>query len=281
MDSKQLRLLGEAYASIQEGYGKKEEKEEKEEGCVPKSEKGEHNCAKKVCHEQFGEGQCIFGEHAEPDENGFVSHYDVLFGHGVEKNVPVSEMEVLFSESHGGHSKKKTMMAHYEAEGEQLDENPVMDALRKIKGAFKGVSGTSDALKREQSADANQRRLGQEAMRRAGVGQTERPTGALNNSADLFDIVKGHLMSEGYADTEEAALAIMANMSEEWRNEIVEQNMITRTGTSTNAAGEKIKWTDRYNKDTGRSTVTDKYGTRDSTPLRPQPQRPRPVRDDM
>ena len=39
---------------------------------------------------------------------------------------------------------------------------------------------------------------------------------------DLFDIVKGHLLDEGYADTEEAALAIMANMSEEWRTEIVE-----------------------------------------------------------
>ena len=38
---------------------------------------------------------------------------------------------------------------------------------------------------------------------------------------DLFDIVKGHLMSEGYADNEEAALAIMANMSEEWRQSIL------------------------------------------------------------
>ena len=43
-----------------------------------------------------------------------------------------------------------------------------------------------------------------------------------NNSADLFDIVKGHLMSEGYADTEEAALAIMINMSEEWRQSIIQ-----------------------------------------------------------
>jgi len=43
-----------------------------------------------------------------------------------------------------------------------------------------------------------------------------------NNSADLFDIVKGHLIDEGYADTEEAAVAIMANMSEEWRQSIVE-----------------------------------------------------------
>ena len=43
------------------------------------------------------------------------------------------------------------------------------------------------------------------------------------DDVDLFDIVKGHLMSEGFADTEEAALAIMANMSEEWRQSIIEE----------------------------------------------------------
>ena len=40
---------------------------------------------------------------------------------------------------------------------------------------------------------------------------------------DMFDVVKGYLIGEGYADTEEAALAIMANMSEEWRESIVEE----------------------------------------------------------
>ena len=39
---------------------------------------------------------------------------------------------------------------------------------------------------------------------------------------DMFDLVKGHLLDEGYADTEEAAIAIMANMSEEWRESILE-----------------------------------------------------------
>ena len=48
---------------------------------------------------------------------------------------------------------------------------------------------------------------------------------ALNNSADLFDIVMGHLIDEGYADTEEAAIAIMANMSEEWRYNIIEERL--------------------------------------------------------
>jgi hypothetical protein len=39
---------------------------------------------------------------------------------------------------------------------------------------------------------------------------------------DLFDTILEHLVSEGYADTNEAALKIMANMSEEWRQSIVE-----------------------------------------------------------
>ena len=40
---------------------------------------------------------------------------------------------------------------------------------------------------------------------------------------DIFDIVLEYLISEGYADTQEAALAIMRNMSEEWKDTIVEE----------------------------------------------------------
>jgi hypothetical protein len=43
------------------------------------------------------------------------------------------------------------------------------------------------------------------------------------NSFDPFDTIKGHLLDERYADTEEAALKIMANMSEEWKQSIIEQ----------------------------------------------------------
>lgn len=42
-------------------------------------------------------------------------------------------------------------------------------------------------------------------------------------SFDSFDLIKGHLLDEGYADTEEAALAIMSNMSEEWREDILNE----------------------------------------------------------
>ena len=40
-------------------------------------------------------------------------------------------------------------------------------------------------------------------------------------SFDVFDVIKGHLIDEGYADTEESALVIMANMSEEWKQSII------------------------------------------------------------
>ena len=39
---------------------------------------------------------------------------------------------------------------------------------------------------------------------------------------DIFDAILEHLIAEGYADTNESALVIMANMSEEWRQSIVE-----------------------------------------------------------
>jgi|688.fasta_scaffold00534_45 hypothetical protein len=38
---------------------------------------------------------------------------------------------------------------------------------------------------------------------------------------DLYDIILSHLLDEGYAETPEAAEAIMVNMSEEWRESII------------------------------------------------------------
>jgi len=44
----------------------------------------------------------------------------------------------------------------------------------------------------------------------------------LPEQVDLYDIILSHLLDEGYADTQQAAEAIMVNMSEEWREDIVE-----------------------------------------------------------
>ena len=45
---------------------------------------------------------------------------------------------------------------------------------------------------------------------------------------EIYDIILSHLIDEGYADTEEAAERIMVNMSEDWRESIVETRMDPR-----------------------------------------------------
>jgi len=88
--------------------------------------------------------------------------------------------------------------------GKALDaaaKNPVVQAIGKVIAPVGKGRGTVTKAEQEATIKKN-----------------------LNQDVDLFDLVKGHLMSEGYADTEEAALAIMANMSEEWKQSIIEQD---------------------------------------------------------
>ena len=47
-----------------------------------------------------------------------------------------------------------------------------------------------------------------------------------DESYDLYDVILSHLIDEGYADTEEAAERIMVNMSEKWKETIVETRSI-------------------------------------------------------
>ena len=54
------------------------------------------------------------------------------------------------------------------------------------------------------------------------AGKSELMKKQLNQDLDLFDIIKGHLLDEGYAESEDAAMVIMVNMSEEWRKGILE-----------------------------------------------------------
>jgi len=44
-----------------------------------------------------------------------------------------------------------------------------------------------------------------------------------NEEVDFYDIVLSYLLDEGYAETAEAAEAIMVNMSEEWRDSILDE----------------------------------------------------------
>ena len=69
-----------------------------------------HQCASHVKHATMGEGRTLTSQHAQPDTEGEISWYTVMFEHGIEK-VDTKDLEVLVSESHMNHKpmKKKKM----------------------------------------------------------------------------------------------------------------------------------------------------------------------------
>ena len=69
-----------------------------------------HDCATHVEHAEWGEGQPISEMHTIVETApgvGYVTHYDVMFEHGIEKNVAVEDLKILAEMSHG-HAKKKS-----------------------------------------------------------------------------------------------------------------------------------------------------------------------------
>ena len=73
--------------------------EKRKKGTYRKKGK-KHSCATHAEHAEWGEGTCISESHANPDENGFVSWYDVEFEHGVERRVPTEDLNILGESMH-------------------------------------------------------------------------------------------------------------------------------------------------------------------------------------
>jgi hypothetical protein len=77
---------------------------------------------------------------------------------------------------------------------------------------------------------------------------------SMDESFDIYDVILSHLLDEGYAESVEQAEVIMVNMSEEWRDSIVEMNNLPSAGKTP---------TMRY--ETGKSGGTMRYETGKST----------------
>ena len=92
-------------------YGKKKKNnEESVEENKDTPGNSAHQCAIHVKHATMGEGRTLTSQHAQPDTEGEISWYTVMFEHGIEK-VDTKDLEVLVSESHMNHKpmKKKKM----------------------------------------------------------------------------------------------------------------------------------------------------------------------------
>ena len=83
----------------------------------------QHLCAKNVVHESWGEGSCIPTMHADPDEDGNIEWYDVMFDHGIEEQVSIEELKVTKAESHMHSSKKKIKESKDEDDDDMEDDD--------------------------------------------------------------------------------------------------------------------------------------------------------------
>jgi len=95
--------------------------------------------------------------------------------------------------------------------------------------ARKAGQAVSDAAGRaKQSAKNLATRTTRSAKSAVGKAARKVASGAgkvasrLGEEVDVYDIVLSHLLDEGYADSVESAEKIMVNMSEEWKNEILD-----------------------------------------------------------
>jgi hypothetical protein len=82
----------------------------------------------------------------------------------------------------------------------------------------------SDQLRASEPGSTRERKQTTRARQLQRNFQSSR---TVREETDLFDYLLEYLVAEGYADTNDAAIAIMANMSEEWKQSIVEETKRT------------------------------------------------------
>ena len=99
----------------------------------------DHDCATYVDHPEWGLGKPVYESHAIPNDDGSVDWYDVEFAHGIEKEVPAEDMQILQTEAHKMNSKKhkdddkmlKSQKKKMVDEEDEEEEMPPMDSDEK------------------------------------------------------------------------------------------------------------------------------------------------------
>ena len=136
----------------------------------------------------------------------------------------------IASQTRGGKSADRaTALADKETYGNKEMKAGRENLARKQRGTFRDTTSSSPGLRGygHQSSDpAVKAKQDARGNQRARAALTPNERKQLNmESYDLFDYMMEYLITEGYADTNENALVIMANMSEEWREDILDEGI--------------------------------------------------------
>ena len=127
---------------------------------------------------------------------------------------------------------KKVAAAAKKAKENQPKKRPVLDAIARqvTKGMERHKAAMSAARETGKTIGKAAKGAGHVASEFGkGVGAVAKIGKKVltGEEIDLFDYMLEYLVAEGYAETNETALAIMANMSEEWKENILEETRRT------------------------------------------------------
>jgi hypothetical protein len=123
-------------------------------------------------------------------------------------------------------TKPSTPTAPTKPAGSAMDQwakaNPKLAAAKAERDRTRGTSATTNPLMKDMKDKLPAPSSPSPSTAKTGFDLAKKGVN-LAADVDIFDLVKGHLLDEGYAETEENALVMMANMSEEWRQSIIEE----------------------------------------------------------
>jgi hypothetical protein len=140
-------------------------------------------------------------------------------------NEPAIRQQIASNTKGGEAADRATALENQPTYGNANKEKQRQRLARTQRGDFRNTASSNPGLhgyahKATNPAD----KAKQDARGAQRSVLTNREKQQLNREeVDLFDYLLEYLVAEGYADTNDAAIAIMANMSEEWKQSIAEE----------------------------------------------------------
>ena len=169
-----------------------------------------------------------------------------------------------------------------QAKAEQpKSKKPVRDAI--ARSIFGAVGAYKAGMERHKAATATAGRLAgetaktvgkvisttHEAGRRAGEHVMKHGLKLANEEVDLYNVILSYLLDEGYAKTVEQAEVIMVNMSEGWKESIVEAYVPYEGKPQEKLRAKQNKLADRWDKP-GSEKRFHKMGAVDNEMIHPE-----------
>jgi len=104
---------------------------------------------------------------------------------------------------------------HRSRRGVRNEESDIAARTKRAVGHQRGgTHGDDHAMERESEESTK-------SVKKATKHKGPKVMPSMAEDVDFYDVVLDYLLDEGYADTEDNAITIMANMSEEWKTNIL------------------------------------------------------------